>query len=104
MAGYCFRRGCALRRLNRSLPYRRKQEHLFPVIHMALALNARDFRTAHVDPAQEHRPMAETGLSVFLILAGVGFGYWMTERDFRKKRGNWNYYRRTDVMSEWRDV
>jgi hypothetical protein len=47
--------------------------------------------------------MSQIVLSVFLILAGVGFGCWVGERETRKKRGNWKPYRPTDVMSEWRD-
>lgn len=32
-------------------------------------------------------------IATCLILAGIAFGCWVTQRDARKKRGNWKPYR-----------
>ncbi len=42
-------------------------------------------------------------MTVFLVLAGIGLGVVIGERDARRKRRGWRPYRRCDVMSEWRN-
>lgn len=42
-------------------------------------------------------------MTVMLFLAGVGLGFWLSERETRRRWNGWRPYRRTDVMSEWRD-
>lgn len=40
-------------------------------------------------------------MAVCLILAGIGFGVWIGQRDARKKRGRWQQYPQTyDIMKD----
>jgi hypothetical protein len=42
-------------------------------------------------------------MTMMLFLAGIALGCVIGEVDARRKRRGWKPYRRTDVMSEWRD-
>ncbi len=42
-------------------------------------------------------------LEVFLVIGAFCLGVVLGERETRRKFNGWRPYRRTDVMSEWRD-